>query len=115
VEARIHNALFKSEDPGAAEGGFLNDINEDSEVIFPDAMIESGFDEVKKRAPWPEAAGEDKLGKGGPESVRFQATRVAYFVSCLLSVVTTIPLLTKPRRWTRIAQTTRSYSTASFP
>jgi glutaminyl-tRNA synthetase len=115
VEARIHNALFKSEDPGAAEGGFLNDINEDSEVIYPDAMIESGFDEVKKRAPWPEAAGEDKLGKGGPESVRFQATRVAYFVSCLLYVVTTIPLLTKPRRWTRIAQTTRSYSTASFP
>ncbi|OIW32016.1 glutaminyl-tRNA synthetase [Coniochaeta ligniaria NRRL 30616] len=79
VEVRIHNQLFKSEDPGAAEGGFLNDINPDSEVIYPNAKIEVGFDEVKKRAPWPEAAGEDKLGKGGPESVRFQAMRVAYF------------------------------------
>ena len=36
---------------------------------------------MRKRAPWPEAAGEDKLGKGGPESVRFQGMRVGYFVS----------------------------------
>ncbi|KAJ0357625.1 hypothetical protein COL154_009931 [Colletotrichum chrysophilum] len=79
VEARIHNSLFKSEKPDDAEGGFLNDINPDSEVIYPDAIIESGFDEVKRRAPWPEAAGESELGKGGPESVRFQATRIAYF------------------------------------
>ncbi|GJN70657.1 glutaminyl-tRNA synthetase [Purpureocillium lilacinum] len=79
VEARIHNALFKSEKPDDAEGGFLNDLNPDSEVIYPDAMIEAGFDEVKRRAPWPEAAGESELGKGGPESVRFQAMRVAYF------------------------------------
>ena len=105
VEVRIYNSLFKSEDPGAAEGGesllslpssradkqltcaatgFLNDINPDSELVYPNAMIEVGFDEVKKRAPWPEAAGEDKLGKGGPESVRFQAMRVGYFVSHLL-------------------------------
>ncbi|KAI3546645.1 glutaminyl-tRNA synthetase [Colletotrichum melonis] len=79
VEARIHNSLFKSEKPDDAEGGFLNDINPESEVIYPDALIESGFDEVKRRAPWPEAAGESELGKGGPESVRFQATRIAYF------------------------------------
>ncbi|ATY59665.1 glutaminyl-tRNA synthetase [Cordyceps militaris] len=79
VEARIHNALFKSEKPEDAEGGFLNDLNPESEVIYPDALIESGFDEVKRRAPWPEAAGESELGKGGPESVRFQALRVAYF------------------------------------
>ncbi|PMD63046.1 glutaminyl-tRNA synthetase-like protein [Hyaloscypha bicolor E] len=78
VEVRIHNALFKSEKPDNAEGGFLNDINPNSEEIFPHAMIESGFEEVKRRAPWPEAAGESELGKGGPESVRFQATRVAY-------------------------------------
>ncbi|KAL3960571.1 hypothetical protein ACCO45_005688 [Purpureocillium lilacinum] len=63
VEARIHNALFKSEKPDDAEGGFLNDLNPDSEVIYPDAMIEAGFDEVKRRAPWPEAAGESELGK----------------------------------------------------
>ncbi|KAK4457805.1 tRNA synthetases class I, catalytic domain-containing protein [Cladorrhinum samala] len=78
-EVRIHNALFRSENPAAAAGGYLNDINPDSEIIYPNAIIESGFDEVRRRAPWPEAAGEDKLGKGGPESVRFQAMRVAYF------------------------------------
>ncbi|KAH0599761.1 hypothetical protein MHUMG1_02551 [Metarhizium humberi] len=79
VEARVYNALFKSEKPDDAEGGFLNDLNPDSEVIYPNAVIESGLDEVKRRAPWPEAAGESELGKGGPESVRFQAMRVGYF------------------------------------
>ena len=80
VEVRIFNSLFKSEKPDDAEGGFLNDINPDSEEVWPNAVIESGFDEVRKRAPWPEAAGESELGKGGPESVRFQAMRVAYMV-----------------------------------
>ncbi|EAA33206.1 glutaminyl-tRNA synthetase [Neurospora crassa] len=78
-EVRVYNQLFKSENPAAAEGGWLSDINPESEVVYPDALIESGFDEVKRRAPWPEAAGESELGKGGPESVRFQAMRVAYF------------------------------------
>lgn len=82
AEVRIHNSLFKSEKPDDVEGGFLNDLNPESEVIYPNALIESaGFEEVKKRAPWPEAAGESELGKGGPESVRFQAMRIAYFVS----------------------------------
>lgn len=80
-EVRVHNSLFKSENPSAVEGGFLSDLNPESEVIYPDAIIESGIDEVKRRAPWPEAAGESELGKGGPESVRFQGMRVAYFVS----------------------------------
>ncbi|CEJ90434.1 Putative Glutaminyl-tRNA synthetase [[Torrubiella] hemipterigena] len=79
VEARIHNPLFNSEKPDDVEGGFLKDLNPDSEVVYPDAVIESGFDEVKARAPWPEAAGESELGKGGPESIRFQGLRVAYF------------------------------------
>ncbi|EQL01624.1 glutaminyl-tRNA synthetase [Ophiocordyceps sinensis CO18] len=79
VEARGHKPLFKSEKPSEAEGGFLNDVNPDSLDIYPEALIESGFDEVRRRAPWPEAAGESELGKGGPESVRFQAMRVAYF------------------------------------
>lgn len=81
VEVRIHNPLFKSEKPDNAEGGFLNDINAHSEEIWPKALIEEGFDEVRRRAPWPEAAGESELGKGGLESVRFQAMRVAYMVS----------------------------------
>lgn len=79
AEVRIYNSLFKSDNPGDAPGGFLNDVNPESEVVYPDAMVESGFDEVKRRAPWPEAAGESELGKGGPESVRFQAMRIAYF------------------------------------
>lgn len=80
-EVRIYNPLFKSDNPSAVEGGFLSDINPDSEVVYPNAVIESGIDEVKRRAPWPEAAGESELGKGGLESVRFQGMRVAYFVS----------------------------------
>ncbi|KAK0732064.1 glutaminyl-tRNA synthetase-like protein [Lasiosphaeris hirsuta] len=79
AEVRLYNSLFLSDNPASAEGGYLNDINPESEVVYPNALIESGIDEVKRRAPWPEAAGEDKLGKGGPESVRFQGLRVAYF------------------------------------
>lgn len=114
-EVRVYNPLFKSDNPYAVEGGYLNDLNPDSEVVYPDARIEAGFDEVRARAPWPEAAGEDKLGKGGPESVRFQAMRVAYFVSSgwrgggdygCANVVGC-------RLWTRTAPTTRSCSTAS--
>ncbi|CAK7229612.1 Glutaminyl-tRNA synthetase [Sporothrix eucalyptigena] len=79
AEVRVYNPLFKSDNPNDAPGGFLNDINPESEVVYPNALIESGFDEVRRRAPWPEAAGESELGKGGPESVRFQGIRVAYF------------------------------------
>ncbi|ROW00989.1 hypothetical protein VSDG_02720 [Cytospora chrysosperma] len=78
-EVRVYNSLFKSENPSAVEAGFLSDLNPESEVIHPNAIIESGFNEVKKRAPWPEAAGESKLGEGGLEAVRFQGMRVAYF------------------------------------
>jgi glutaminyl-tRNA synthetase len=81
IEVRIHDRLFKSEDPSSVEGGYLNDLNPNSETIYKEALIEPGFDEVRRRAPWPEAAGEKD--KSGPESVRFQAMRVAYFVSCL--------------------------------
>lgn len=81
VEVRLQEPLFKSDDPSSVEGGFLNDINPNSETIYKDALIESGFDEVRRRAPWPEAEGEQK--KSGPESVRFQAMRTAYLVSRL--------------------------------
>ncbi|KUI63798.1 putative glutamine--tRNA ligase [Cytospora mali] len=78
-EVRVYNSLFKSDNPSAVEAGFLSDLNPESEVVHPNAIIESGIDEVKRRAPWPEAAGENELGKGGPEGVRFQGMRVAYF------------------------------------
>ncbi|KAF7588936.1 hypothetical protein BBP40_005014 [Aspergillus hancockii] len=77
VTVRVHNPLFKSENPAAAEGGYLSDINPDSETIYPDALVNSGFEEVRRRAPWPKAEGEKTAS--GPESVRFQAMRVAYF------------------------------------
>ncbi|KAL8969468.1 MAG: hypothetical protein Q9197_004332 [Variospora fuerteventurae] len=51
AEVRIFNPLFKSENPDAAEGGFLNDINPDSEEVYPNAMIEVGLEEVRRRAP----------------------------------------------------------------
>jgi glutaminyl-tRNA synthetase len=122
VEVRYYNPLFKSEKPDDAEGGFLNDLNPESEVFFPHAMVEAGFDEVKARAPWPEAAGESELGKGGPESVRFQGMRVAYFVSAStahplhrLSVRLRCVLLTKHTfsAWIPTAPMTRLCSTRS--
>jgi glutaminyl-tRNA synthetase len=84
AEVRIHTALFKSEQPLSAAGGFLNDIATGSETVWPNAMIEAGFFEVRQRAPWPKAEGE-KTGDFGPESVRFQGIRVAYFVSAFCS------------------------------
>ncbi|KAL2104696.1 hypothetical protein VUR80DRAFT_9824 [Thermomyces stellatus] len=76
LEARVYGPLFKSDDPASAEGGFLEDVNEESEIIYGDAMVETGFEEVRERAPWPVSAGE---AKGRPEAVRFQAIRVGYF------------------------------------
>ena len=80
AEACIYDPLFRSEDPTAVEGGFLNDVNADSENVYPNALIEEGISEVRRRAPWPRRAGHES-DKDGLESVRFQAMRVAYFVS----------------------------------
>ncbi len=81
AEIRVFNPLFKSEKPEDAEGGFLNDINPNSEEIYPNAMIETGLEEVRRRAPWPEEEGEKNLNDkdAGFETVRFQGMRVAYF------------------------------------
>ncbi|KAI1162233.1 glutaminyl-tRNA synthetase [Nemania serpens] len=78
AEVRIYSSLFKSEQPSSVPGGFMNDLAPNSEVVWPKAMIEASFQEVRRRAPWPEAEGE-KNGGFGPESVRFQAMRIAYF------------------------------------
>lgn len=59
---------------------FLKDINPQSEEVYPHAMIETGLNEVRRRAPWPEEGGEKGLGRNaGWETVRFQGLRVAYF------------------------------------
>ena len=102
AEVRIFSSLFKSENPDSAEGGFMADLNSHSEEIYPNAMIETGLNEVRARAPWPEKEGEkavkdenadatssesrtskDAAPKSSaiprPETVRFQGLRVAYF------------------------------------
>jgi len=78
AEVRVYKPLFTSNNPGVG-ADWLSHINHESEIVYPNALVESGFEEVRRRAPWPEAAGEDKLGKGGLESVRFQGyvTRTA--------------------------------------
>ena len=109
VEARVHSNLFKSDDPAAVEGGWVNDLNPDSETIYANALIESGFDEIRRQAPWPKTEIE-KLSDG-PESVRFQATRVAYMVSRLYSPDQS-NMLTFNRLWTLIRRRIRWFSTA---
>ncbi|KAA6413730.1 MAG: glutamine-tRNA ligase [Lasallia pustulata] len=81
AEVRFFNSLFKSENPDAAEGGFMKNVNPDSEEIYGNAVIETGLVEVQKRAPWPAEEGEKdvKAKVAGPETVRFQGLRVAYF------------------------------------
>lgn len=64
AEVRVTNPLFKSDNPDAVEGGFLNDINPKNEEVYPNAMIECGLTEIRKRAPWPEEAGEKDMKKG---------------------------------------------------
>lgn len=56
TEVRAFNRLFKSANPAAHPDGFLADINPNSEEIFSNAMIDTGFEKVKRRAPWPKTA-----------------------------------------------------------
>ncbi|KFY83806.1 hypothetical protein V500_09901 [Pseudogymnoascus sp. VKM F-4518 (FW-2643)] len=79
---RVFNPLFKSDDPDAHPEGFLSDINPRSEEIFPNAMIETGIEEIKRTAPWPRPrSGQNDVASAttSPETVRFQGMRVAYF------------------------------------
>lgn len=86
AEVRIHGRSFHSDEPILVEGGIMQDLSLDSETVYPNAMIEDGFNEVRRRAPWPREAGETARENGGlaPETVRFQGMRVAYFVSLSL-------------------------------
>lgn len=101
VKARIINPLFKSANPSTHPNGFLSDINPSSEEVFSNAMIETGLEEIRRRAPWPAEAGEKEaaaasskvdgtaapastgdahgLSGGPPETVRFQGMRMGYF------------------------------------
>ncbi|KAK3939127.1 putative glutamine--tRNA ligase [Diplogelasinospora grovesii] len=49
-------------------------------IIYPRALIETaGFEEVRRKAPWPDTPSEKNVERIGPETVRFQALRVGYF------------------------------------
>ncbi|OBT84585.1 hypothetical protein VE02_06352 [Pseudogymnoascus sp. 03VT05] len=79
---RVFNPLFKSDDPNARPEGFLSDVNPCSEEIFPNAMVETGIEEIKRTAPWPRHREEQSEAASGitpPETVRSQGMRVAYF------------------------------------
>ncbi|KAJ5908989.1 hypothetical protein N7495_001671 [Penicillium taxi] len=79
AEIRAFNQLFKSDDPSAHPQGFLADINPDSEEIFPDAMVENGFESISQSAPWPKEAANGGDVSENKHSIRFQGMRVAYF------------------------------------
>lgn len=83
VEVRVPGRLFRSDDPAAAPGGFLQDINPDSETIHRSALVEAGFEGIRLSGPWPRRADgtEGDMKAVGPEDIRFQAMRVGYFVS----------------------------------
>jgi glutaminyl-tRNA synthetase len=81
AECRIFNPLFKSSKPNELDwknGGYYENINPESEVVFPNAMIECGFREIRDRAPWPKEEGEAH-GVQDKSSVRFQGLRTAFF------------------------------------
>ena len=83
----MYNSLFSSETQSV--------INPNSEEIFPNAMIETGFQEIQRRAPWPadpelekptvegkasrSEADNDVNPSPRSETIRFQGMRVAYF------------------------------------
>jgi glutaminyl-tRNA synthetase len=54
-------------------------LHPSSLVPYPNAVIEVGLHEIRRRAPWPAAEGEKNHATAGPETVRFQGMRVGYF------------------------------------
>ncbi|KAF2732911.1 glutaminyl-tRNA synthetase [Polyplosphaeria fusca] len=75
VVARQYNSLFKTESPNTLDwktGGYADDLNPNSEIIFEHAVIERGLkDLLKDRSLNPSGSSDDL--------VRFQALRTAYF------------------------------------
>ncbi|ODV61939.1 glutamine--tRNA ligase [Ascoidea rubescens DSM 1968] len=82
-EVRIHNQLFKSENPSSNPDGFLADINPESEEVINGAIIEPAFKTIKENSPYNIKGEVEEFNvaekPNQPESVRFQALRVGYF------------------------------------
>ncbi|KAI5949591.1 GLN4 [Candida jiufengensis] len=81
-EVRIYNQLFKSENPSSNPKGYLADINESSESVIKNAIIESNFKEIVDKSPMNlEIPGSQFNIKesNGNNTIRFQALREGYF------------------------------------
>ncbi|PPJ49820.1 hypothetical protein CBER1_03358 [Cercospora berteroae] len=81
AECRIFNALFKTTKPNELDwksGGYYDDVNPESEVIYKNALVEVGLREIQQRAPWPKTDGETSVN-ADKSSVRFQGLRTAFF------------------------------------
>ncbi|EMR10839.1 glutamine-tRNA ligase [Pneumocystis murina B123] len=76
-EVRIFKPLFKSDNPSSASlEDFLADVNKDSEYIIKNALIETGFRQLKETL----LKNDKNLSQGfNFESLRFQAIRIGYF------------------------------------
>jgi glutaminyl-tRNA synthetase len=75
VTARQYNSLFQSESPNTLDwktGGWSDDLNPDSEMIYRNAVIERGLRNLIKEHTLNPSGSSDDL-------VRFQALRTAYF------------------------------------
>ena len=81
AEVRVFNPLFNSAKPNELDwktGGYYDNVNPESLVVYKDAVVERGFREVQERAPWPREEGEAK-GTKDKSGVRFQGLRSAFF------------------------------------
>ena len=77
----LEDGAAPSEDM-TSKTAFLQGINPESEVVYSNAMVETGLHEIIARAPWPAQEGEKRPAVDSDprrETVRFQGLRVAYF------------------------------------
>lgn len=75
VTARLYNSLFKTASPNTLDwktGGWADDLNPESEVIYDKAVIERGLKDLIKETSLDLSGSSDAL-------IRFQALRTAYF------------------------------------
>ncbi|KAI7512374.1 glutaminyl-tRNA synthetase [Hortaea werneckii] len=82
ASVRIFNPLFKTSKPNELDwktGGYASDLNPNSLVTFPNALLEPGWDFVRINAPWPKEEGEAREGGADESSVRFQGLRTGFF------------------------------------
>lgn len=79
AECRVFDKLFDMEGrPNFKDGSYYKNVNPKSKVVYENAMVECGFEQIRQSAPWPKEEGEAS-GVADNCSVRFQGVRTAYF------------------------------------